>query len=206
MGTRRGFTLIEMLVVISIIVLLVGLLLPVLTRARLSARNTATKTTIHNLNIALDNYKLDWKQYPIVPGGSNAIYDTGSGSYNPGYFQSPCAAKGAKASGVEDNKDLVKLLLDTKFLDIKRANLNNGQLLDHFNTPLIVRFLVSKAPVGDVKISEKTYIWSYGSDTTNGVNAKNAYVCVGLPDYDKGEIDNVENSGADGADDLTNWR
>ena len=206
MGARRGFTLIEMLVVITIIALLVGLLLPVLAMARKSARNTATKTTIHNLGIALDNYKLDWKQYPIKPGGSNIIYDSGGGSYNPGYFQSPCVAKPGKASGVEDNKDLVKLLLDTKFLDVKKANLSGGQLLDHFTTPIIVRFMISKSTVGDVKIAEKVYIWSYGADTANGVDAKAVYACAGLPDYDKVEIDSVENSPAGGEDDLTNWR
>ena len=204
----RGFTLIELLVVIAVIALLVGLLLPVLAMARKSARNTATNATIHNLNVALDNYRLDWRQYPIQPGLSNIIYDNGSGAFNPGYFQTPCEAKGNKASGVENNKDLVQLLLDQKFLDMKKANIASGQLIDYFSTPIIVRFLISRPSTGDQKLAEKAYIWSYGADTKNGVEATspNYTPNLGLPDYDKIEIGKVEASPGGGEDDLSNWR
>ncbi|MCW8131118.1 MAG: type II secretion system protein [Planctomycetota bacterium] len=206
---RNGFTLIELLVVIAIIAVLVGLLLPVLGVARKAARNAATKATMHNLKIALDNYRLDWALYPIKPGGSNRLYDDGGGTYAPGYFQSPCVAKGSKADGSESNKDLVKLLIDQKFLDIQRNNVVNGQLMDNFAVPILVRFLVLKpdsATANNIKLTEAVYAWSYGSDQTNAVAATQPFTNKGLPDYDKDEALALDGSITGTEDDLASWK
>ncbi|MBI3832447.1 MAG: type II secretion system protein [Planctomycetes bacterium] len=209
MNGRRGFTLIELLVVIAIIAILVGLLLPVLGVARRSARNAATKATMHNLKIALDNYRLDWGVYPIKPGGSNRIYDDGGGTYKPGYFQSTCVAMGSTADGSEDNKDLIAMLSGQKFLDMSRNNIVNGHLMDHFTTPIIVRFLVlMPSTVGDsIKLNEAVYAWSYGADRKNAVNASApTYANLGNPNYDKTEADNLDGSISGSDDDLATWK
>ncbi len=58
--TTRGFTIIELLVVISIIALLVGLLLPAIGTARDNARVNASKSNLRQLGVAHEIYAADW--------------------------------------------------------------------------------------------------------------------------------------------------
>jgi len=55
----RGFTIVELLVVISIIALLIGILVPAVQKARDSAKVTQSKSNIHQVMIALQTYASD---------------------------------------------------------------------------------------------------------------------------------------------------
>ena len=55
-SSAPGFTLVELLVVISIIALLMGMLVPSLRLARASARSVVCKSNIRQLHIANSNY------------------------------------------------------------------------------------------------------------------------------------------------------
>ncbi len=71
MKKRNAFTLVELLVVISIIALLVGILLPALSRARDAAMVNSSKNNIRNIYMANQNYNAAWKGRQFVGAPSN---------------------------------------------------------------------------------------------------------------------------------------
>ena len=67
---RRGFTLIELLVVIAIIALLAAILLPALTKAKITANRAACKSNEKQQIIALNMYAGDNRDnLPISAAG-----------------------------------------------------------------------------------------------------------------------------------------
>ncbi len=65
----RGFTLIEIMVVVTIIVILVAILVPSMYHARISALKAATSSELHSLRTGLQQYYADFNVYPpSTPG------------------------------------------------------------------------------------------------------------------------------------------
>lgn len=75
-----GFTLIEIIVVISIIAILVALLVPNFISARERAADSKIKSKLTQFKAALQMYYNDYEKYPDTGGPAIAISITGPGS------------------------------------------------------------------------------------------------------------------------------
>jgi prepilin-type N-terminal cleavage/methylation domain-containing protein len=84
--SRRGFTLVELLVVITIIGMLVGLLLPAVQMAKESARCTVCTNNLHQLYIAIAGHSNQLHCLPSGGWGSSWVGnpDKGTGQLQPG--------------------------------------------------------------------------------------------------------------------------
>ena len=63
-AARRGFTFVEMMVVISIIVILVSMAIPVYQKSILRARESVLKNNLFTLRTVIDNYTYDKEKAP----------------------------------------------------------------------------------------------------------------------------------------------
>ena len=77
-GKKKGFTLIEMLIVIVIIGILAAALIPRLSSARGRANDVARKADLAQVAAALVSYQIDRGSYPTTAGALSTI----SGSLN----------------------------------------------------------------------------------------------------------------------------
>ncbi len=86
---ERGFTLLELLVVIVILGLLIGLVAPAALRQLGGARISVAKQSIERIGAVLDMYKLDIGSYPSADQGLKALVEkpTGVSAWNGPYIK-----------------------------------------------------------------------------------------------------------------------
>ncbi len=70
---RRGFTLMELLLVLVILGVLAALVVPKFTNRTQQARETAAKTDVSTIQGALDAFEIDTGRYPTTEEGLGAL-------------------------------------------------------------------------------------------------------------------------------------
>lgn len=90
---RKGFTLIEILVVIVVLAVLASLVAPNVFQHVGASKETAAKTQIEMLGAALDAYRLDNGAYPSTTQGLDALRVIPGGDPQPRNWRGPYLRK-----------------------------------------------------------------------------------------------------------------
>ncbi len=82
-GIGRGFTLIEVMVVVAILAILAAVVVPRIMDEPAKARQAKVKQDIRAIESALDLYKLDNYRYPTTEQGLEALVERPNGGPEP---------------------------------------------------------------------------------------------------------------------------
>lgn len=68
---KRGFTLVELLVVITIIAILASLAVPVTNKVMQNANDLRIKATMKDVQVAISRYQAEYNRFPIISAGTS---------------------------------------------------------------------------------------------------------------------------------------
>jgi len=186
---RRGFTLVEMLIVITIISMLAAMTMGGYTYAMRASKRRITSGAFAAINLALDRYEADFGEFPepsgtdeivaILPGktydvsGAACLYQalTGDGFdkiQGVSGSSDASAQSDGKTEGIEEIKNM-KLAELPQTMFTKKGS--NYVLIDGFGRPF--QYIKAAAPVAAGTPPEATTInstydlWSYSEDEVN---------------------------------------
>jgi prepilin-type N-terminal cleavage/methylation domain-containing protein len=148
LGSRPAFTIVELLTVIAIIAILAAMLLPVLSRAKISAQKKQAVVEMSQIVGAIQQYDSVYGRFPVSAAAQNQAAQNAQAGLNPdftygGVFQTPTGpnAIGTLVNGsILTNSEVIAILMDL-------TNYPNGSLTvntNHQKNPQRTIFLNAK--------------------------------------------------------------
>jgi len=150
----KGFTLLELLTVISIIAVLMGIVVPIVSEATRKSKVAKSRATIAKIEMALSAYENDWGEFPPPP--SNTAPDLNN---NTGDLYTFLNARSTSGSA---------------YMEIRTQDTNsNDQILDPWGNPYVVTVFFSGLSMPSN--NNTTFdIYSLGPDGTTSTNGGDA--------------------------------
>jgi prepilin-type N-terminal cleavage/methylation domain-containing protein len=208
-GDRRGFTLVELLVVIAIIAILVLLLLPAVNSAREAARRNGCINSARQLGLAILNHESATRRFPIADDSNNGEANISARMFSTFVDQaggSDLGRVGPGGSAFGGYSWIVRVLpyMEEQALYDQIRKSSDSFRLTPFNNLVTVTGVAGALPISETSIGSIVCASYAGADTADngdypfGEPALSSYVATAGSHWDTSQSNQFQENGAIG--------
>jgi prepilin-type N-terminal cleavage/methylation domain-containing protein len=170
LALRRGFTLVEMLTTVALLVIVLGLMIALARDVRTRSAEDLTKGILTRLDFLIEQYRgkalsnLPPQQRRAFPQVRPFIPETMQAATGPAV---PLDESVLAENAMENNKELVRTLkqyfdLGSYFSDLSIANYNEVSILDAWGSPLV--YMPGQHRSVGMAVTNHSFFFSAGPD------------------------------------------